>query len=67
MSTTNQCTDTSAIKTEIINLGLKSIRASYQRRYLLSTRSNGNIANGIATQMKFTCSVEIHMFRISLS
>ena len=67
MSTTNQCTNTSAIKTELTNLGLKSIRASYQLRYLLSTRNNGNIAKGIATQMKFTCSVKENDFMKSCS
>ena len=55
-------TDVSAIKAELIDLGVKSIRASHQLRYLLNTRSNGNIAKGIATQMKCTCSVKYSEF-----
>ena len=50
--------DNDAIKSELISLGLKSIRASHQLRYLITTRNNGNIARGIASQMNFTCSVK---------
>ena len=50
--------DVNTTKAELIKLGVKSLKASHQLRYLIRTRNNGNIARGIATQMKFMCSVK---------
>ena len=56
-----------AVKCELTDLGSKSIRASHQLRYLINTRNNGNISQGIASQMKFVCSVKDPTFTESCS
>ena len=40
------------------NLAVRSVRATCQLRYLQTTRENGNIPRGIATQINFKCAVK---------
>ena len=44
------------------NLAIKTVRASCQLNYLQSTRDNGNIPRGIASQINFKCSVKDTFF-----
>jgi len=44
------------------SLAVRSVRASSQLRYLQTTRENGNIPRGIATQINFKCAVKDPFF-----
>ena len=44
------------------SLAIKTVRASCQLKYLQTTRDNGNIPRGIASQLNFQCSVKDSFF-----